>query len=267
MKRLSTNTLFLLTAFLCSGGWQGLFAQEGQPAIERYNFNVIFLSYPAPNEPYVEQPLNLKFFSNKKVYNISTHEGGMSRYFNYKGASLLHFVKENGTNEMGEKIYAPVLQVDMGKSGQKLIFIIRKPNGKFVGTSFDMSLKAFPENTMRVFNFSNQAVKAKVAKRVRSIEPFKSQNFEVEAEQRKILLDFALATAVNNKTKVIEMTRLAFTKNGRRLVLVYNDVRNSEVIRYRAFPIARPVAVDNKSDEELEVEDYEKYERQERLAQ
>jgi hypothetical protein len=44
-------------------------------------------------------------------------------------------------------------------------------------------------------------------------------------------------------------------------------VRNSEVIRYRAFPIARPVAVDNKSDEELEVEDYEKYERQERLAQ
>ncbi len=267
MKSLSTLARCLIAASVFIGAWQTLSAQEGQTAIERYNFSIIYLNYPAPDEPYVEQPLNLKFFSDKKIFNISAHEGGMSRYFNYKGAPILQFVKENGTNEMGEKLYAPVLKVDMGKSGQKLIFIIRKPNGSFVGTSFDMSLKAFPTNNIRLFNFSNRAVKAKVAKRVGSIDPFKARNFELEVDKRKTLLDFALATSANGKSKVIEMTRLAFTKNGRRLILVYNDVRQLKEIRYRVFPIARPVAVENESDAELEVEDYEKYERQERMAQ
>lgn len=267
MRPLSIAYLFIVGVLISLSTWQSLSAQEGQPKIEAYNFSVIYLSYPLPNQSFKERPLNLKFFSDQKAINISAHEGGMSRFFSHKGVSQLQFYRENGTNEAGEIQYAPVLRVDMGKSGQKLLLIIRKPNGTYAGTSFDMSLKAFPMNSMRVFNFSNQPVQARVGKKVGSIEPFKAKNFEVRVAKRKDLLDFALATLEKGKTKIVELTRLAFTQNGRRLIFVFNDTRKPELVRYRVYPVARPVAVENESDEELEVEDYEKYERQERLAQ
>lgn len=267
MRSIYTAYPYLLGMLIFLSGWQRSSAQEGQPKIEAYNFSVIYLSYPLPNQPFKERPLNLIFFSDQKAINISAHEGGMSRFFSHKGASKLPFYRENGRDESGEMQYAPVLQVDMGKSGQKLILVICKPNGSLVGTSFDMSLEAFPVNNMRLFNFSNQAVKAKVAENMATIESFKAKNFELEVEWRKSLIDFALAVLVDGKAEVIEMTRLAFTQNGRRLIFVYNEVRDPEKIRYRVFPIARPVAVENESDEELEVEDYEKYEREERMAQ
>jgi hypothetical protein len=58
------------------------------------------------------------------------------------------------------------------------------------------------------------------------------------------------------------MKRIAFTKNRRQLILVYNDPSKPAKIRHRIFPIAVPTFVDNRSDEELEAEDYDKYMRE-----
>jgi hypothetical protein len=44
--------------------------------------------------------------------------------------------------------------------------------------------------------------------------------------------------------------------------LVYNDPSKPAKIRHRIFPIAVPTFVDNRSDEELEAEDYDKYMRE-----
>jgi hypothetical protein len=267
MKLIFVSSIRIFIAVVVLGGIPVANGQPVPQASNEYNFNVIYLSFPDPEGKQTEQPLNLKFFSDEKAINLSAHEGGISRYFSHKGESRLYFFREAGTDEEGEIIYKPILNVDLGKSGQKLIFVIRKPNGSLGGQVFDMNLKAFPLNSLQLFNFSQKAMKARVADSVGTIAPFKAKNFAVEVEQRKIALDFALATEVDGRAKVIEMTRLAFRKNGRRLILVHNDPRNSEEIRYRVFPIARPTAVDNVSDTELEVEDYEKYRREERMMQ
>ena len=267
MKLIFVSSIRIFIAVVVLGGIPVANGQPVPQASNEYNFNVIYLSFPDPEGKQTEQPLNLKFFSDEKAINLSAHEGGISRYFSHKGESRLYFFREAGTDEEGEIIYKPILNVDLGKSGQKLIFVIRKPNGSLGGQVFDMNLKAFPLNSLQLFNFSQKAMKARVADSVGTIAPFKAKNFAVEVEQRKIALDFALATEVDGRAKVIEMTRLAFRKNGRRLILVHNDPRNPEEIRYRVFPIARPTAVDNVSATELEVEDYEKYRREERMMQ
>ena len=152
---------------------------------------------------------------------------------------------------------------------QNLVFSEKLPWVALLGVVLRMRspTKKILDDGIEKANKSQKAMKARVADSVGTIAPFKAKNFAVEVEQRKIALDFALATEVDGRAKVIEMTRLAFRKNGRRLILVHNDPRNPEEIRYRVFPIARPTAVDNVSDAELEVEDYEKYRREERMMQ
>jgi hypothetical protein len=199
--------------------------------------------------------------------NLSVHEGGMSRYFSHQGASMLSFYRKDGTDAEGEIIYKAILNVDLGKSGQKLVFVIRNPIGKLMARTFEMNLEAFPLNSMQLLNFSERPVQARIAKAVGAVAPFKAKNFSVELKKRKEALDFALATEVDGKPQVIEITRLAFTKNGRRLILVHDDTLKTDKVCYKVFPIARAIAIQNQSDKELEVEDYEKYRREERMAQ
>ena len=175
---------------------------------------------------------------------------------------VLYFYNENGTDEEGEIIYKPVLNVSLGASGQKLILVINKPDGNLGARVFDMSEDAFPLNNVQLLNFSKQSVMVRLGKKVGAVAPFKSKNFPVEIEQRRSAINFALATNAGGQSEIIEKTRIAFTKNRRRLILVYNDPREPAKIRHRVFPMALPTAVENRSNDELESEDYEKYMRE-----
>jgi hypothetical protein len=102
----------------------------------------------------------------------------------------------------------------------------------------------------------------RLGKKTGGVAPSKSRNFPIEIEKRRAAINFALATSSGEQPEVIEMKRIAFTKNGRRLILVHNDPSQPAKIRHRIFPIARPVAVVNRSDQELEAENYEQYMRE-----
>ena len=107
----------------------------------------------------------------------------------------------------------------------------------------------------------------RVGEKVGAVAPFKSKNFPVQIEQRRAAINFALATNAGGKSEIIEMKRIAFAKNRRRLILVYNDPREPAKIRHRIFPMALPTVVENRSNEELEAEDYEKYMREYRSGE
>ena len=125
-----------------------------------------------------------------------------------------------------------------------------------------MSEDAFPLNNVQLLNFSKQSVIVQIGKEVGAVAPFKSKNFPVEIEQRRSAINFALATNTGGQSEIIEKKRIAFTKNRRRLVLVYDDPREPAKIRHRVFPMALPTAVENRSNDELEAIDYEKYMRE-----
>jgi len=235
--------------------------QGAQEAAREYYFNVVYLSLADSGGMREEEPLNIKFFADQAPIHLSVHSGGISSYFSYKGAPVLYFYNENGTDEEGEIIYKPVLNASLGASGQKLIFVIAKPDGSLGARVFDMSVESFPLNTAQLLNFSKQPLLVRLGKEAGGVAPSKSRNFSIEIEQRREAINFALATNVGGQPEVIEMKRIAVTKNGRRLILVHNDPSQPAKIRHRVFPIARPVAVKNRSDLELEAENYEQFMR------
>ena len=236
--------------------------QGEQDATREYYFNVIYLSLADSGGMREEKPLNLKFFVDQEPIHLSARSGEASSYFSHKGAPDLYFYKENGTDEEGEIIYEPALSVSLGASGQKLIFVINKQDNTLGGRVFDMSEEAFPLNNAQLLNFSKQPVMVRVDKEVGGVAPFKSKNFSVEIEQRRSAINFALATNTGGQSEIIEMKRIAFTKNRRCLILVYNDPLELAKIRHRVYPMALPTVVENRSNEELEAEDYEKYMRE-----
>jgi hypothetical protein len=233
-----------------------------QDAAREYYFNVVYLSLADSGGMREEKPLNVKFFADQEPIHLSVRSGGISSYFSHKGAPVLYFYNENGTDEEGEIIYKPVLNVALGASGQKLLFVIAKPDGSLGARVFDTSVESFPLNTAQLLNFSKQPLLVRLGKEAGGVAPSKSRNFSIEIEQRRAAINFALATNAGGQPEVIEMKRIAFTKNGRRLILVHNDPSQPAKIRHSIFSIARPVAVENHSNDELEAENYEKYMRE-----
>jgi hypothetical protein len=236
--------------------------QGAQDAAREYFFNVVYLSLADSGGMREEKPLNVKFFADQAPIHLSVRSGGISSYFSHKGAPVLYFFNENGTDEEGEIIYKPVLNVALGASGQKLVFVIAKSDGSLGARVFDTSVESFPLNTAQLLNFSKQPLLVRLGKETGDVAPSKSRNFSIEIEQRRAAINFALATNAGGQPEIIEMKRIAFTKNGRRLILVHNDPSQPTKIRHRIFPIAQPVAVENRSNDELEAENYEQYMRE-----
>ena len=241
--------------------------QGSQNAAREYYFNVVYLSLADSGGMREEKPLNVKFFANQAPIHLSVRSGGISSYFSHKGDPILYFYNENGTDEEGEIIYKPVLNVSLGASGQKLIFVIANPGGGLGARVFDMSVDSFPLNTAQLLNYSKQPLMARLGKEAGGVAPSGNRSFSIDIEQRRAAINFALATNAGGQPEVIEMKRIAFTKNGRRLILVYNDPAQPAKIRHRIFPIARPVVVENRSNDELEAENYEKYMREYRSGE
>ena len=241
--------------------------QGAQDAAREYYFNVVYLSLADSGGMREEKPLNVKFFADEAPIHLSARSGDASDYFSHKGAPVLYFYNENGIDEEGETTYKPVLNVSLGASGHKLILVIYKSDGSLGARVFDMSEEAFPLNNAQLLNFSKQPVMVRLDEEVGAVAPFKSKNFSVEIEQRRSAINFGLATNAGGKSEIIEKKRIAFTKNRRCLILVYNDPREPAKIRHRVFPMALPTVVENRSNEELEAEDYEKYMREYRSGE
>lgn len=259
LRLVRVNTLSFLFLIASSPlAW----GQEVQDSERKYYFNVVYLSLANSGGMREENPFNVKFFADQVPIHLSVRSGGASSFFSHIGAPVLYFYNENGTDEEGEIIYKPVLNVSLGASGQKLIFVIEKPGGSLAARVFDMSEEAFPLNTAQLLNFSKVPVMVRLGGEVGGVASFKHKNFPVEIEQRRAAINFALAIKVNGEPEVVEMKRIAFTKNRRQLILVYNDPSEPAKIRHRVFPMGLPTIVENRSDEELEAEDYEKYMRE-----
>ena len=264
LRLLCAYAFFFLILFGASPIARG---QGAQDTVTEYYFNIVYLSLADSGGMREEEPLNVKFFADQVPIHMSARSGDASDFFSHKGAPVLYFYNENGTDEEGEIIYKPVLNVSLGASGQKLIFVIKKPDGSLGARVFDMSEDAFPLNNVQLLNFSKQPVIVRLDEEVGAVAPFKSKNFSVEIEQRRSAINFALATNSGGQPEIIEKKRIAFTKNRRRLILVYNDPHEPAKIRHRIFPMALPTVVENRSNEELEAEDYEKYMREYRSGE
>lgn len=224
---------------------------ETEPTENAYTFSVVYLNYQPRADRQKEVPgINLKFLSGEEVFHISAVERGMSRDFNYRGAQELVFVKEAKGPE-GEPIYQALVSAALGAPGRKLVVVLRNPEGGLLARSFDVDADNFPENTVRLINYSQHTVKAQVGDPIAVVEPMQVKDYKVEGGKRKFLVALTMAATDGERSYIIEKRRFAAAQNGRKILLLYHNPRRLSQVTYTSFTLAGLPEFENTSDKPL----------------
>ena len=207
-------------------------AQNSEEALLNYNFCVLFLDYNqnAASTGTAAQ-IRWHYLSNKKPYKLSVSDGGVSRDYTYKGTSDLMFYNEI-PKANGEKAYQPLLRVALGKPGRKLIIIFGDGIGNYRGIAKEIDESVLPNDTLMILNLSKQTVAAKVGEEQSRFGPMESVNFTVSGSTKRFRIPLALAVSKNERIKIIEKRKMAFTQGARKMVILFPDRRRPEDLSY-----------------------------------
>ena len=244
--------------FLCLSVVSGQTEEVSVEAtVPEYAFSVVYLSYQGGEVLKKRVPgINLKFRSDKVTCHVSAREEMMSRSFFYRGSTPLVFYKEV-TGAEGEVIYQPLVRVQLGKPGRKLIVIVRNETGALQAFTFDMNEEIFLPGTVRLLNFSKQVVRGKIAENMVMVPTMKMHDFRVEGESRKFLVSLILAASDGEELYLIEKRRFSTSRNGRKILFIYPDPKNLNRVTYATYRYGSLPRGENFSDEVIKEVDFE----------
>ena len=222
---------------------------DGEESEYQYNFCVFYLDYNQ-DEQSKESSSQMRwhYVSNKTPYRLSVNGGGVSRDYTYKGASNVTFYNELIKAD-GEKAYQPLLQVALGKPGRKLIVIFGDGNGNYRGIAQEIGESVLPIDTLRVLNLSKQSVAAMVGEERSKIGPMKSVNFSVSGSTKRFRLPLAMAVNKNERIKIIEKRKMAFTQGTKKMLILFPDRRRPDDLSYTTHEVVDLPPVDYYEEE------------------
>ncbi|MGB0184768.1 MAG: hypothetical protein ACPF9Q_05000 [Opitutales bacterium] len=233
--------LGLLLALTCSAQHQ-----SGSPAGDlSYSFTVFYLNYATSQDQGDRYNVtNLKFLDRGAPVNLVVHHGSVSRQFAYRGQSSFSFVKEIAAQD-GVLQYRPLLSVDFGTPGQKMIVLLRRPDATLQALVYDLSVQVIPSEVVWLINLSRQTLLAKIDEKSAQVAFRQMEEFPAEGEGTKYRVPFVLAYEMGNTPQFIERRRLAVRKNGRVLLIVYPERQNPMQLTYHKHGVGKPLTPDH----------------------
>lgn len=243
-----TIVLFALLS-ACSELLAQALGPDAEEAVKNYSFCVLFLDYnrEAASKETISR-IRWHYLSNKNPYKLSVSDGGVSRDYTYKGTSDLMFYNEI-PKANGEKAYQPLLRVALGEPGRKLIIIFGDGNGNYRGIAKEISESVLPNNTLMILNLSKQTVAAKVGDEQSRLGPMESVNFSVSGSTKRFRIPLALAVSKNERIKIIEKRKMAFTQDTKKIVILFPDRRQLDDLSYIIHTVADLPPVDYYEEE------------------
>ncbi|CAA6692405.1 MULTISPECIES: hypothetical protein [unclassified Lentimonas] len=234
-----------------------------QDAEKTYVFSLLLLSdRPLADGDHAMGGVNLSFLTEAEVYQVALERNTLSRKFQYKGGSEIGFFRD-AAQARAETGGQAVFTVELGTPGEKVI-IVSDTSGKGMSANvLDVSRSTFPENTLRVLNFSNQVTFAKVDDSTAEIQPNEMHDYSLDGRSPRSVFAFELAIAAidEGETYLLEKRRMTAKQGGRKMILVHNQRQNFNRLTYKVFDIKPQAEVKNVSDRDLKSVDTSKYYR------
>lgn len=264
---------FLRTTSLCllcwgmAGFFNGALMAQDAP-LGNYVFQVLLVDDADYSTSQVSQPsTELKFESDGEVFTVQAQSHGLSSLFSYEGAPELVFFKEVVGDE-GEMIRQPIVRANLGESGRRVVFIRKSKTGKCYSSVLKVDPSFFQENHLRIQNLSNQVVRAKVSNRIEDLSSLAGHDFAIELKQGPPVVELLMAAYDGERAYVIENKNYVFRQGNRKIILLYNDPKQGNQVRYSSINIVRaPSTVVNVSDEKTKQVDVSGYYKGGRTAQ
>ncbi|MEM0964948.1 MAG: hypothetical protein AAGJ81_02190 [Verrucomicrobiota bacterium] len=226
-------------------------AEEEEP--EPYLMNILYLSKEPMSKTNLGFPLH--FRNNEKDFRINTIPGSLTRTIRYQGNPNFFFFKPE-TSAEGEITRIPLVNINLGKPGRKIIFLTRDEKQRISARVMHVGRETLPENTVRVMNFSQQSAVIRVDEEDARLNSMDAEDFRIKSDKPRFRVRLAMAGHDGESTYVFENKKMAMAQGARELILLYPNPREPQKLTYSLFPIRDEPFQSNYSDAEISDEGY-----------
>lgn len=248
-----TRLLLLLATALASplsGQPQAETKEEAPKSI--YTIHLLYMpTKDAADTTSVDYGLSLKFETEGEVYQVNALPGSLTRAIKYVGPpTFVLFEEIAGTDsEMARK---PVVTAKLGLPGTKIIVLYKTSPTNVSARIMDVNRANFPDNTVRIANFSKQLIHAKIDDVVRELKSLTVKDFSLKNDAARFLVRLAIAGHNGEELYLIEKRRMAMRNGNRKLILLYHNTTDPNEVVYSTFEIPAVTEVVNHSDDDIE---------------
>lgn len=192
--------------------------------------------------------VSLKYFADEKFYQINAMPGTLTRGLQYRGDSKMAFY--DASLPITEET-VPTLVADLGVAGKKVILLSKSSGGQLSANVLDVENTSFAPNTVRILNFSQQLVRAKIDDETSDLKPMAMSDFRVKNAKNRFLIRLAMAAQNGEETYLIENRRMGMRQAERKLVLLYRKANDPDELTYAVYSIPEVEEAENFSDEDF----------------
>ncbi|MDP0495668.1 MAG: hypothetical protein Q7Q73_05620 [Verrucomicrobiota bacterium JB024] len=255
MINLDTMTLLRKTGAVLVFYGLAILTSGAQP-VNEYAFRILFMNSDAEVEGgLIELGVNLEFETHEEVFRVAAYAGKLTRYFRYVGVPELNFFQQTVDDE-GNPLRSPVISVDLGVPGDKLIILMRTPSGELKAMVQDVSSGSLVLGDVRIMNFTRFEVAVRIGELVTKVGGMRSRDITPAIAKPRKMERLALAVMDGDMTRILENRRVLFRRDESKLILVHPDSRAADAMAYTMISIEpEPIPQDNVSDKAVELYD------------
>lgn len=237
----------LVVLLTCFCMLQNVSAQSDE-AGSAYIVQLLYLNAQNQSAANAAMGVSLKYFADGKFYKINAMPGSLTRGLQYRGSPKMSFY-DAGMPITEETV--PALITDLGVAGKKVILLTKTSSGQHAAKVLDVENASFAPNTVRVLNFSQQPVRAKIDAEVTDLKPMAMNDFRVKNEKNRFLIRLAMAAQNGEETYLIENRRMGMRQAERKLILLYRKASDPDELTYAVYSIPQLEEAENFSDEDF----------------
>jgi hypothetical protein len=251
---------YCMTHFRIAGAALVFFAlstlSSGAQARNEYAFRVLFLNRNVEvQDGLVELGVNLEFETQEEVFLVAAYVGKLTRYFRYVGEPELSFFRQREDGE-GKPVREPLLSVDLGEPGEKLIILMRTPSGALKAMVQDVGSGSLVLGDVRIMNFTRFEVAVRIGDVLTKVEGMRSRDITPAITKPRKMERLALAVMDGDMSRILENRRVLFRRDESKLILVHPNINAADTMAYTMISIeSEGIPEDNVSDKAVELYD------------
>jgi hypothetical protein len=235
------RTVFIVCAGLCSfASFQLLHSQPEAGTMHSYVFRVLFIEDKDYSKLNKYTPgAYLKFQTTTGVFRISATNKSLSNAFRYEGSEELIFFEETGIRDRdGQPMRQPLVRCRMGADGEKIVIIRKTVEEKYYSHVIDINAADFKKNRVRLFNLSDQPVRAKVGDEIQDLGSLQMAEYKVDTKGRRPIIALIIAAFDGENPYVVKKKKMLFRPDTKKLLLTYDSPRDPDKVIYSEFVLS-----------------------------
>lgn len=233
------------------------FERQMQAQAEPMHFvSLLFLRNPTVKTSQYQPAISLFYTSEEKDFRINAYPGTISRAIRYDGPNeFVLFDKQ--FNEEGEEVRIPKVRIDLGPPGLKMVVLTTNSEDKLLGKVIRTDERSFPENTVRIFNFCAQPVKAEVQNVAKDIPKMGLDDFQVKMDGPRAMVGFTVVAYDDGEGYLVARKPIGMSNGSRKFIVLFPNPKKPDRLTYTNLSINTGPFYGNFSDEEVSTGDSE----------